>query len=407
MGNEYRDALSAAQRRIDTLEKELELARAGIPAPPSGQGWVGGLIAASVLTVLLVGVFVGLVRARRAVEAPEPVPVAAVAPAVVTHYGVSFYTGGTSRPHLVDVDGDGKKEIVSLFWSSAEDTPLHVGVLDRETFAVRWMRGPFPSQWSGQHTHMELVGRRAIVTDSREKLHVFDLGSGEEVHTADIAGGARDVCKLPGTDAVALARANGGFRVLSLADFSMRDATKADHPQCTTRYTSCDEKDKTSAEPCSLWAPNAQKRAKNAAFRSSGTAQAVADTMLVEGKLGAQGEASDAAFLALDRKTLAYKWEAKVIVEGDLLHLGGQPQSVLTPQAVVTLYQTRRGVFRLVARAMADGKESWSIVVPQAKEGTYAGDFYAEDGEVFLFVDHALHVFDVATGKERRAATWF
>lgn len=409
MGNEYRDALSAAQRRIDSLEKELALARAGV-VPQSSNVWVFAVLGAVALGMVIAVVGAGVVGARRAmVEAPEPVAApAVVAPITTTHHGVTLYTGSGHRFELVDVDGDGKKEIVSLFWSSVEDSPLHVGVLDRATFAVKWMKGPFPSQWSGVHTHMEIVGSKVVVTDSREKVHVFELATGNEVHVAPFVGGTRALCKLPGsTSSVGLQLEGGGWRILELDTFSMRDAKKGETPICASPLPSCSDKDRATADkPCRVYDAAAAKRAKTPGFHSYLGADTLGATMLLQGQIGPDTKALD-ALLVLDRKTLAHKWEAPAVIQGDELHLGGHTEHALTTSSVLSFYQTRRGDFRLVSRAVDDGKETWSIVVPQAKEGSYATDFFVEDGEIFLFVDHGLHAVDVESGHHRSAPVWF
>lgn len=410
MGNEYRDALSAAQRRIDSLEKELELARAGIARPPPSYGLGVMVVGVAVMAVVFVGAVIAGIRSGH--EAPEvaPAPAAAVpAPAVVEHYGVSFYTGAGSRPHLVDIDGDGKKEIVSLFWSSSDDAPLRVGAVDRETFAVKWMRGSFPSQWSGAHTHLAIAGGYAVVTDSREKVHLVDLKTGVEVHTADLAGGTRAVCHVRGApDLVALQRASGSFKILELgAGFAMRDAKKTEEPACTSGWVSCDDKPAPSADKaCRTYQPAASKYAKMKGFQSYGVGQALGDKLVVEGKIGPDAD-QRGALLAVDRKSLAYLWDAEDVVDGEKLHLGGHVEHELAAGRVLSFYQTSRGDFRLLARALDDGKTGWSIIVPQGKEGTYAGDFFVEDGEAFLFLDHGLVVVDASNGDVRRAPIWF
>jgi len=406
MANEYRDALQAAQRRIDRLERELEIARFGVARPPPSFAWIW-LVLPVVFVVGLFGLAFLTMRSRASEPVSMPAPTVEPLPmALPVSYGVTFYTGSNSRPRLVDVDGDGKKEIVSLFWGKADDLPLHVGVLDRATFAVKWMSGPFPSQWSGRHTHMAIVGAHVVVTDSRETVHVLELGSGKVVHTVPFAGGAVGACAIAASTVdVGLEVEWNKWKLLDVEKGTLREAKKGERPACIEPYVTCSAKSEPSVR-CNENDPSAQARSKTPGFTTYGSTEVLGDARLVSGTVKRPGGKDDEALLVLDRKTKAYRWEAKAILDGDSLHLGGRTEVRLTPKSVVTFYQTSRGDFRLAARDVATGKEAWSTKAADAKEGSYTGEFFVEDGEIFFFVDHAIHVVELDTGRERKVLTW-
>jgi hypothetical protein len=148
------------------------------------------------------------------------------------HYGVNFYPGH-ERLTLRDVDADGQKEIVSLFWESGgqDDRKLHAGVIDRKTYEVRWMKGPYPSQWFGPHTHMGVVGGRMVVTDSRESLHVLNVASGEAERTLTNVGSIVRLRELQGSESeIGLVQSGYPVRwqVLNVATGALREPKKSD-----------------------------------------------------------------------------------------------------------------------------------------------------------------------------------
>ncbi len=405
MANEYRDALQAAQRRIDSLERELEIARFGAARPPPSVAWIW-LALPVVFVVGLFGLAFLTMRGRATEPVSVPAPLVEPLPTVTVpvSYGVTFYTGTNSRPQLVDVDGDGKKELVSLFWGKSDDLPLHVGVLDRETLAVKWMSGPLPSQWSGRHTHMAIVGTRVVVTDSRETVHVFDLSSGKVDRTVPFAGGAVGAC-ANGTSKVEVGLAVdwNNWKFLDVDSGKVREGKKGETSPCIEQYVACGPKTDPAVR-CTENDPSAQARAKTPGFTTYGTSEVLGDARLVPGTVKRTGK-DEEMLLVLDRKK-AYRWEAPTILDGDSLHLGGRTEVRLTPKSVVTLYQTNRGDFRLASRDVVTGKEVWSRKPSEAKEGSYMGDFFVEDEDIFFFVDHGIHIVDLDTGRERKVLTW-
>jgi hypothetical protein len=71
---------------------------------------------------------------------------------------LAFYTQASVLPTLVDVDHDGVRDIVGLFWSAtSQGAQLYVAAIDGTT---TWRAGPYESQWNSSRTHLVVVGDR-------------------------------------------------------------------------------------------------------------------------------------------------------------------------------------------------------------------------------------------------------
>lgn len=412
MENEYRDTLAAAQRRIEQLETELQLARQGIVPPkpnrgPAFSGFVAVLV--GVTSLAACGGVVESVRLRL-VGRPRPTPVSVTSVPASTVHGVTFYTAGDSHPELVDVDGDGTKEIVSLFWGGAQDRPLHVGALDRNTLKAKWMAGPYPSQWSGPHTHLAITGSRLVVTDSREAIHVLDLKTGEETLTAPLPGGATGTCVPNVNEADVILQTDWNkWKVLDAQHGEFRELKKAEYTQCTTKKYDATACSATSVHSrvCIEYDKTAHGRSQTPGFQGYGGTTLLGDARMVQGRVELPNGAPPAdALLVLDRTTKARRWEQRALRDGDLLHIGGNVHNTLTESSVITEYQMYGGGYRLFARDVVTGKEKWAVKVSNAAEGSYLGQTFVEGGEIFMFIDHTLHIFELETGKERASTTW-
>lgn len=398
MAREYRDELSAAQERIASLERENALLRAGVDPGTTTFPWAWVLLPLVLLTSLSVAAF-AIVRARPHAHSAPPDSLPIVEPTYPVTHNLYFYTGGDSRPTVLDVDGDGRKEIVSLLWGGSNDKSLYVAALDRETFAEKWVTGPYASQWNGEHTHLVLTGKHAVLSDSRATLHVLDLANGKEVQTTEFPGGARYACPTSDGKLVKVATDLGGqaVRVLVPETGDLGPLPKGERPDCW--QNTCDEKN--TKDGCSSYDPRAGAKSKLKGF-SAYASQAAGPVRLVPGTVERKGEPVYASLLAVDKKTGAFTWETPEVVEGDKLHLAARIQREVTAELVITFYQRAEGDFRLVARKTSDGSEAFRLTLSQAVEGSYVGSLDVQDGELFVFVDHTLHVIDLASGQERK-----
>lgn len=409
MGDEYRSALSAAQHRIDVLERELQTARANMPPPPKGTpAWVtllatfGGLGVG--LFVLGIGALVvsTVTTPRYVSSAPTDDP-PAPAPEYKPLLGASWYTGMNEGPQvLVDVNGDGKKDVVSLFWRAPEDTALYVAAVDRETLESIWTAGPYPSQWSGPHTHLVVTADHVLVTDSREKLHVLDVKTGNSVLDLPFAGGARSACALatkPGL--IRLDRSYDEIEILDPATGLIRPAPHHQGYECVDERVEC--KHAQPHQRCIVEDSTATARAKVRGFSAYYSSIVQDDLRYTEGSV-LLGKGQHAPWLMMsDAKGRDVLWTSPAVREDETSHIAGRVSSELTEKAVITFYQRSTGDFRLLARANTNGAALWSTTVTGTSEGSFA-ELYVRDGEIFVYADHRMHVYDLDDGSERRVS---
>ena len=404
--SEYRNDLDAAHRRIAIFEEALGI------RPRRHSPRIARSLTALVIALTGVGFFIavfGAVTGRcgpmKASETPTvATSYAAPQPARgVERLGASWYTQGGSVPTMVDVDGDGTKDLVGLFWKSNQDEmPLYAAAIDGATFAIKWSAGPYRSQWASTRTHFAVVGKKMVLTDTRDRVITLDLATGAEVAVDVIAGGASDVCALAdGTPRVLLRTPLYGAgerdRVLDVE----RDAfvPLVGHPSCAARYESCsDAKD---GRPCQQWGAFAgapKEAVTSSAFYVTHTlhdgAVAVAlgnPTTQPTGHV----EPRAVAFNKGSSKTIA--WKGSLLVEGDEIHYG-IAQSELHDGNLVTFYQAKSGPFKLVSRSALTGTQRWSATIPNSAEGSYAAAFAFDGNRVLVVMNHTIHVFDAETG---------
>lgn len=399
--SEYRDDLEAAHRRIALLEEALGI-RPRRPPPRRSRQLLGLLIA-----LTGVGFFItvfGVVTGRWApskYQAPEPVSALPAAPQR-TRLGASWYTQASSLPAMVDVDGDGTKDLVGLFWKTDQDeAPLYAAAIDGKTFALKWSAGPYRSQWASTRTHFAVVGRKMVLTDTRDRVMTLDLATGAEVAMDEIPGGASDVCAFADGTSRALLRSTMPAveqrdRVLDVE----RDVflPLVGQPTCAARYESCsDVKD---GRACQQW--GALAGAPKEAITSSSL---YVTHTLEEGGLAVSignpttsptghDEPRAVAFMK-GAKTIA--WKGSLLIDGDEIHYGSA-QSELRDGNLVTFYQAKSGPFKLVSRSGRSGTQRWAATIPDSAEGSYAAAFGLDGNRVLVVMNHTIHVYDAETG---------
>jgi hypothetical protein len=404
--SEYRNDLDAAHRRIAILEEAL-----GIRPrrhPPRIARHLTGLVIALTGVGFFIAVF-GAVTGRcgpskTSLEAPSiAASYASPEPAPRSRLGAAWYTQAGSVPTMVDVDGDGTKDLVGLFWKSNQDeTPLYAAAIDGATFAIKWSAGPYRSQWASTRTHFAVVGKKMVLTDTRDRVITLDLATGAEVAVDVIAGGVSDACALAdGTSRVLLRTSLHGAgerdRVLDVE----RDTfvPLVGHPSCAARYESCsDAKD---GRPCQQWGAYAGAPKEAVTSSSFYVTQTLHDGAVAIA-LGnpttrptGRDEPRAVGFMKGSSKMIA--WKGSLLVEGDEIHYGSA-QSELHDGNLVTFYQAKSGPFKLVSRSALTGTQRWSATVPDSAEGTYAAAFAFDGNRVLVVMNHTIHVFDAEAG---------
>jgi hypothetical protein len=406
--SEYRNDLEAAHRRIALLEEALGI-RPRRP-PPRGSRQLVGLLIALTGVGFFIAVF-GAVTGRCApskYRAQEPVSaVSADTSLQPAKLGASWYTQAATLPTMVDVDGDGTKDLVGLFWKSNQDeTPLYAAAIDGKTFALKWSAGPYRSQWASTRTHFAVVGRKMVVTDTRDRVITLDLATGAELAFDEIVGGANDACAFnDGTPRVllrgAMPQVEQRDRVLDVE----RDAflPLVGHPTCAARYESCsDVKD---ARPCQQWGALAgapKEAVTSSSFYVTHTLQDGKLAVSLGNPTTAPTGHDEPRAVAFVKGSKTIAWKGSLLVDGDEIHYGSA-QSELRDGNLVTFYQAKSGPFRLVSRSALTGAQRWAGTIPDSAEGSYAAAFGIDGNRVLVVMNHTVHVYDSETGEHLAA----
>ena len=405
-GEDYRSALGAAQRRIDVLERELQQTRELSATPHVTPVWVTVLAGLGGLCGLGLFLGVGLCAMQRlgrpqldeAYSIPAgPAPAASERPAI----GARWYAADT-KPNLTgDLNGDGKRDLVALFWDAPRDTPLYAAAVDRETLKPIWTAGPYPSQWAGRQTHLVVTDSFVLVSDSRETLHVLDGVTGKSVHDLTFPQGAQHACRVVGqADGILVSRNYNDFQLLDPAAGTLRKPGKNEHLECADEHRWCKP---GVAQPCSLEDPGVVARSKVRGLQAY-SSLLDGDLRFTEGTVLASHDRGIPWLVVSDVKGKASRWAAPAVLEGDSLHLTTNVDSELATGFVVSFYQRSVGDFRLLGRNAADGSVAWSTQIQGTAEGSTA-DMHLLDGEIFVFADHSMHAYTLSTGIERRVSS--
>jgi hypothetical protein len=186
--------LQQAYARIAELERDLD----GRPVATSQRAsaalksffFLLGLAIIVIVSSIAIGRATRHVPVAAVGEAPrEPMPVAgALQLARVDQHG----------PALVDLDADGKRDLVMLGWRAGNpDAPLYVVAIDRATYEVRWRNGPHRSAYRDKRVRAT-TGEpgEVVLVDALGKAHVIDARSGTTKVTRD-ASSLPDDSKSP------------------------------------------------------------------------------------------------------------------------------------------------------------------------------------------------------------------
>lgn len=293
---------------------------------------------------------------------PAPLPPRIPAGVLALRTGPAFRDRG---PALVDIDGDGAKDLVALAWRHGQDAlPLHVVAFDRKTFAVRWRAGPYPSAWRSSLVRLDITAPSVQVRDGRGTVHVLDLKTGRELSArADEPGGVRetnaneDGCRADGTgvctteaDPALLPKAAGAFRTphVYLRDYTT-DGDRFTHVSVSGPRGGF-------IEHAVLWDVGARKPRWNVPL---------VPAPQVEKRVNVSPNA----------------WTA--LAHGRVLHL----------------YQPTGGLFRIAGRDVKTGALIFDSPVPGLVDGSLIGAFTAEAEDAFIVANESLVVIDGRTGQ--------
>lgn len=310
-----------------------------------------------------------------AVPAPPPVPTG------------SFYPD--QKPILVDLDHDGVEDVISLRWNEADpERALFVGANDGATLRPLWATKRIPSQWMSPATHLVRSGSALFLTDSEEKLHIYDLETGRTRHNAIAIGSLGSLCipkgnksRLWWVDADAWRKHKAGHLVD--ADGHVTAAQRPKHCAPPTRL------------PMSLgaWDFTCSKKLRTPDLRSV--------TFRRDGDIGIGiGRDGGAPFaVGYDPEACARRWKTSLAFTSEALHPHPHLESRLANGRLYTLYQLDSGGWQVGARDAKTGRTVWHRALPEAERGTNVERLFVSPERVYVTRDWRLDVLDVTDGR--------
>lgn len=296
----------------------------------------------------------------------RPSPNAIPAGVLTWRAGPIFHDRGVA---LLDVDGDGAKDLVGLAWRHGQDArPLHVVVIDRKTYAVKWRAGAYPAAWRDPSVELEVSGAGIVVTDGAGMSHLLDRRTGAEL-------GA------PTPSKVALAQ---------------RTSPKEDPNGCSA----------DGSYPCTVHTDPALEAKLPALFRTHAFPidyVADGDRITVVSISAPRGQAEQHA-LRWDDEGKKVMWKAVLVpAAAKNTRSSGSPEewTAVADGRVYHLYQHTSGGFRISARDAKAGAVLYDVEVASLDEGSVVGELTADGDEAFIVANESLFVLDGATGNTK------
>ncbi len=391
------DELATLERRIDDLSHELRARRAVRPHGPT-PAWRWFLLGAGISSAAMLALGgLGWSHARR-VPAREPALATAIPASVEpppSLAGTQWYPQAGVGPTLVDMNGDGTDDILGLVWRAGDDErALFVGAWDGKTFDLKWRAGPFPSQWSSMGTHLLVVGGTVVVTDSRETLHVMELGTGTPAATIALPRGASAACALD--DRHALFDPGGtNARVLDTVTRTVGPAPAGSSCRVVHAFGARTISD----------GDRIRSKVKMPGF-SGYTSHAERATMGgsdVDLRLTAAGVERDGSWFTYgagwDGQSAKLLWEHRLATDGHVENRRGTTRLEVGGGRVLYLY-AKDGAFagyHLTARSAKTGEELWSQSIHGSDQGTHISALRLERDRAYV-VTSQLAIFDAEHG---------
>jgi hypothetical protein len=358
------DDLEAAHARLVELERRA----AGRPAPrrrmPVARvaaffGSFAALLAIAGFVVVSLHPRGGTIHvAGAAPEAPQP----------ILDRTLAYAPGPELRPRgpsMIDLDGDGVKELVVLGWRRGHpDAPLWVVALERKTYSARWHAGPFVAGWRDYRVRLGLGHEGRLV--------VVDAAG---AHAIDRVTGASTGALLASDERLGLERcpADGSFAC-------NEPTTEAETSHLPRRF-------REAYYLFDLWTTKHDARVTI-------VSPDVGSIVAVGWKPPEDGSGAD--------RDTGVAWGASLAGPGRREDPDPLPSAdawtVLDDDRLLHLYHEKSAVYRLAARRAYDGALLYDVVLPPIPDGSAIDGVSADAGELFVVANESILVVDAASG---------
>ena len=404
MSERTTDELRGVHERIATLEGQLrELDQPERRAP--SWTWVAlGMGLTPIAAVLLIGLGGGIYAAFFASIASDEVVHETTAtlgePPKQPLLGARWYPQSDVVPLTMDVNGDGRDDLVGLAWNDSQDKQLLVVAFDGKTFQPLWSTAAYRGTWHSEVTHLRAVSGLLVMTDASGDIHVLDPATGKVLNTMPFPAGVELPCAAPGSDVLLVNTHTSG--TAGLAAFNVRTGQGVPVPKdraCSYLNLRSDKERAHGGVPNDLFVDPSFKWPPQfyitGSFASGGI---LVGTGTLTTKEPSQTQAHG---IAWDRKTKKVLWEHALLDANDLEHQNSRYTQV-DEDSVLSVYQAegtpRLGPFRVVSWSLSTGEKQWATTLPQSAEGSWLGAFGEAGDRVYVLTNTGLHVLDRKTG---------
>ena len=394
----YRAELAQAQRRLAKLQAQLR----ELDVPPRRPDRVGPTVLGMAVLPVLAGLgwyamtlFVHFSGPplTPAPQTPEPVMPAVT---VQERIGGTWYRERSASPWLVDVNGDGTKDLLGVAW-------LHRGSIavvayDGVTFDRIWSSAPMPGTWSSDITHLVVVGNKVVVSDAADTVRVLSAQSGGAEQEVESKGGVWAICANPKTPtSVVLATRPYGAESARLDLSTGVLASAATGARCThwNNDNRPDERQTGRSDE------SIHKKSKVRGFEGTDT-YGYGDYRVTIGGVYGDGVPPRAGLhmLGWEQGSRSLRWEHALLPEGD--ESRDRTHMVVDEDTVNYSYQTNHtpklGPHRLVAWSIMTGEQRWKATLPESAEGSMVTYLGLGSGHLFVQLDQHLLIIDTKSG---------
>jgi hypothetical protein len=336
--------------------------------------------------------YINAKAAARHVEAVSA-PTSAPEPAQI---GGTWYAERSASPWLVDVNGDGTKDLVGVAWLYAGK--IQVVAYDGVTFQRIWNSASFPGTWASEVTHLAVAGDKVVVSDAADTVHVLSLQTGAQEREAELNGGVWSICANPKTPgAVLLGTKPYGSEPVRM-DLTTGAMGKTAPTERCFRWSNDNRQDESQVQRTD---ETIHKKSAVRGFQGTDT-YGYGDFRVTIGSPYGEGVPPHAGphMLGWDQGTRSVRWEHALLPAGD--ESRERSHTLADDDTVYYSYQTshtpKLGPHRLVAWSIVTGEQRWKATLPESAEGSLVSYVGLGSGHLFVQLDRRMLVLDTKTG---------